>query len=108
MTGKEYKNKSFNIYGTKWYIKYCDCIKEEDNNGNQLDGLCDHSNHLISIATKKLNEEDKVPSEIELTELHEIFHAILGTGQYINSCEDEPLVEWLARSIYSLKQQKII
>lgn len=99
---------TFDIYGTEWEIKYCDNIKEEANDGNKLEGLCDHSNHLISIATKKLNGEVKPQSEIELTKLHEIFHAILGTGQYIPSCEDEPLVEWLARSVYSLKKQGIL
>lgn len=27
---------------------------------------------------------------------HELFHAILCKGQYLNSSSDEPLVEWLA------------
>ena len=47
-------------------------------------------------------------NEILITLYHEIIHAILLTGQYINSSNDEPLVEWLARCILSLKNQKIL
>lgn len=99
---------TFHLYGTEWTIRYCDYIEKEKEDEDEKDGLCDHSEHLISVATKKLNGKDKVPSEIELTLLHEIVHAILGTGQYISSCEDEPLVEWIARSIYSLKKQGVL
>lgn len=45
---------------------------------------------------------------MKLTFLHELMHVILSTGQYNNCNNDEPLVEWLARCIYSLKNQNII
>ena len=42
---------------------------------------------------------------IKLTLLHEIMHAICGTGQYNDYSNDEPFIEWLANCIYSLKEQ---
>lgn len=40
--------------------------------------------------------------------LHEIVHAILNEGQYSGSSDDEPLVEWLAKCLKHLKDQKVI
>ena len=41
-------------------------------------------------------------SEAKITLLHELIHAILDEGQYHNSSENEPMVEWLARCLKSL------
>jgi len=46
--------------------------------------------------------------EIQITKLHELIHCILGTGMYGEASSDEPMVEWLARSIYSLVKQGVI
>lgn len=43
-----------------------------------------------------------------MCKLHELIHAILGTGMYGEVSGDEPMVEWLARSIYSLRKQDVI
>lgn len=43
---------------------------------------------------------DKNDAKIAL--IHELIHAILEEGQYSDPSSDEPMVEWLARSIKSL------
>lgn len=42
-------------------------------------------------------------SEAKITLIHELIHAILDEGQYHGSSADEPMVEWLARCLKSLK-----
>lgn len=65
-------------------------------------GLTDYVNRRICIATKDSESKPFPKEEIELTKLHELMHAALGTGMYKNVSDDEPLVEWLARSIMPL------
>lgn len=99
----EIKNRKINIYGTIFYIKFEDKVTDED--GNFVFGKV--RNRTIYISTKDV-EGKKIPNEeIDITILHELFHAILESGQYWNSDSDEPLVEWLARSINSLIKQGI-
>ena len=102
----ELKNKSFNIFGTKYKIKFVDNVLDEE--GNWMYGRVDTSSKEIQVSIKLSNGKDVQENEILITLYHEIIHAILLTGQYVNSSNDEPLVEWLARCILSLKNQKIL
>lgn len=102
----ELKNKSFNIFGSKYRIKFVDNVLDEK--GDWIYGKVDASSKEIQISIKLSNGKDVQENEILITLYHEIIHAILLTGQYINSSSDEPLVEWLARCILSLKNQKIL
>ena len=102
----ELKNKSFNIFGTKYRIKFMDNVLDEE--GNWTYGKIDTYSKEIQVSIKLSNGKDMQENEILITLYHEIIHAILSAGQYINSCNDEPLVEWLARCILSLKNQKIL
>lgn len=91
-------NKKIDLFGTKYTIKIVD--KLEDNE-NRYDGQIYHDSYIIKIAryignTKSSNEE------MIRSLLHEINHAIFTTGQYLQTNEDEPLIEWLARCMYSL------
>lgn len=99
-------NQKFNIFGSKWCIKYIDTLIK-DNEGISF-GECDNVKHTLTIATKDESNKNLDTDEIELTKIHEIIHAILVSGQYISCNNDEPLVEWLARCIYSLKKQKVL
>lgn len=99
-TIKEFKNKTINIFGSKWKIMFVDSIEVED--GASVDGLTDSTNRVISICTKQTK------NEIEITLLHELIHAILNTGQYLQSSKDEPMVEFLARSFLALIKQGIL
>lgn len=96
-------NKTINIFGTKYKIQYVDKVYDTEN--NWIYGLTDPESKIIKIST--INDKDKPiqKEEIELTLHHEVFHAILMSGQYMGYNNDEPLVEWLARCIYSLKKQ---
>ena len=102
----ELKNKSFNIFGTKYRIKFVDNVL--DGESNWVYGKTDSSSKEIQISTKLSNGKDIQENEILITLYHEIIHAIFSAGQYMNSNNDEPLVEWLARCILSLKNQKIL
>lgn len=102
----ELKNKSFNIFGSKYRIKFVDNVLNREN--NWVYGKTDVISKEILISTKLSNGKDVPENEILITLYHEIIHAILLAGQYINSSDDEPLVEWLARCILSLKNQKIL
>lgn len=102
----ELKNKSFNIFGSKYRIKFVDNVLDEK--GDWIYGKVDTLSKEIQISIKLSNGKDVQENEILITLYHEIIHAILLTGQYINSSSDEPLVEWLARCILSLKNQKIL
>lgn len=100
------KNKSFNIFGTRYRIKFMDKVLDEE--GNWVYGRVDTPSKEIQVSIKLSNGKDVQENEILITLYHEIIHAILLTGQYVNSSSDEPLVEWLARCILSLKNQKIL
>ena len=76
--------------------------------GDWTYGKIDTYSKEIQVSIKLSNGKDMQENEILITLYHEIIHAILSAGQYINSCNDEPLVEWLARCILSLKNQKIL
>ena len=102
----ELKNKSFNIFGSKYRIKFVDNVLDEESNWTY--GKTDVISKEILISTKLSNGRDVQENEILITLYHEIIHAILLIGQYTNSSSDEPLVEWLARCILSLKNQKIL
>lgn len=90
--------KTLDIFGSKWVIKWVENITTED--GSFLDGLTSHVNQEILI--KKDSKEPVV------TALHELIHAFLDTGQYLNASHDEPMVEWLARCFNTLIKQKVI
>ncbi len=102
----ELKNKSFNIFGSKYRIKFVDNVLDEES--NWIYGKTDVFSKEILISTKLSDGKDIQENEILITLYHEIMHAILLIGQYTNSSDDEPLVEWLARCILSLKNQKIL
>ena len=77
----------FKIFNYTWTVTFIDNFKEETKEGEFKFGETDYENI------------------IQLTVLHEIMHAICGTGQYGDYSEDEPFIEWLANCIYSIKEQ---
>lgn len=96
----------FKIFNATWTVSFVDRIEKEDSNDDSFSFgrmYCDRNS--IQIATKD-SKGNRLPEDtIKLTLYHEMFHAILFAGQYNNSCGDEPLVEWLANCIFSLKKQ---
>lgn len=96
----EYKDRTIDIFGSKWKLKFVDKIDLEDD--SNPDGITDANKRLIAIST---NQSD---NEVMITLLHELIHAILDTGQYLDSSQNEPMVEFVARSLYSLTKQGLI
>ena len=101
------KTKEFDIFGTKYTIGWVDEISDKAAQGTTV-GLCDSTNAKVWIATKLPNGDTVPKADMEKNLIHELIHAILNEGQYLAVSTDEPLVEWLARCIYSLKKQKVI
>lgn len=98
------RDKVIDIFGSKWTLKQVKGeIKSESSNDDTIYfGLTNLRDRVIYL-NSELNE-----NEFNITLLHELFHAITATGLYNGSCDDEPLIEFLARSIYSLSKQGII
>ena len=92
----QYKNRTIKIFNSTYKLSFVNNIESEDPDRTTM-GVTD--GNLKTIKIRLLNREGKpVPKkELEITLLHELFHAILDEGQYLNNSMDEPLVEWLAR-----------
>lgn len=92
----QHKNRTIKIFNSTYKLLYVNEIESEDPDRTAM-GVTD--GNLKTIKIRLLNREGKpVPEkELEITLLHELFHAILDEGQYLNNSMDEPLVEWLAR-----------
>lgn len=95
----------FTIFNTTWTVSFIDNFKNETKEGEFKFGDINYELNRIRIATKTKEGQLLAEKTIKLTVLHEIMHAICGTGQYNAYSEDEPFIEWLANCIYSLKQQ---
>lgn len=95
------KQKEFFIFGTKWKIIFENTPKELED-GTFLYGQARPREKEIHIYNEGGAREKK------LTLLHELIHAILMEGSYFDANNDEPLVEWIAKCLLSLKEQKII
>lgn len=99
--------KKFDMFGTQYTIEYVDVVKCDDENMFCW-GDTDGRTHTIRIATKDMNGKKISKEELEITVLHELVHAILNEGQYREYSNNEPLVEWCARCLHSLKVQKVV
>ena len=101
----KYKNRTIKIFNSSYRVLFVDNI-ETDNPDRTTMGETDFI--LKTIKVRVTNREGgRVPKqEIEIALLHELFHAILTEGQYLQSSDDEPLVEWLARCTKHLLSQK--
>ena len=105
MNIEDFNNKQFDIFGTVFTIKLVDTLDEDDNNLHYGITECNTKEIRISKEVMKAKQPD---SDIYITLVHEIIHAILDTGQYLEESQKEPLVEWLARCIISLLKQDIL
>lgn len=99
------KNNKIDLFGTTITIKIQDIVLSEDN--KEIYGLYEYSSKTIKVA-RYINGIKLKDSEVKITILHELMHAIFSIGQYHHSSDDEPLVEWTARCLYKLLQKKVI
>ena len=99
------KDFNFKIFNSTWKVSFIDNFNNETKEGELRFGDSNHELNLIRVATKTKEGQPLSEKEIYLTLLHEIMHAICGTGQYNDYSNDEPFIEWLANCIYSIKEQ---
>jgi hypothetical protein len=101
-----FKNRTVNIFGSKYSIKFVDEVVDRDD--NWIYGITDVYNKVIRISTKLPCGKSIQKEELETTLIHELLHAILNSGQYNGYSDDESLVEWIARCLVSLRKQKVL
>ena len=99
------KDFNFKIFNSTWKVSFIDNFNNETKEGEFKFGETDYENNRIRIATKTKKGDILPEKTIKLTVLHEMMHAICGTGQYNAYSEDDPFIEWLANCIYSIKEQ---
>lgn len=106
MKSKEFKDFSFELFGTTWNVKFIEKSKELEDGKYEL-GNSNYMTNTITVSTHDADGNPLSEENVKLTLFHEIVHSIFATGSYISSTEDEPLVEWTARCINSLLKQQI-
>lgn len=103
------KNRNIKIFGDKWKIKYVPRVQIPDmEEGFFYRGVSNPAERVIQIATSGVNGEPLEEQDMRYTLAHECIHAILATGMYEDLNRNEPLVEYLAKNIVQLIDQKII
>lgn len=102
------ETKKFKIFGEPWDIKWVDCIKTPENPEAWRFGETDTGEHLIRISTQTIKGKPIKNRSQEVTKMHELMHAILDEGQFLEESVNEPMVEWIAKCLVSLKEQKIL
>lgn len=91
--------RPFKYFDIEWTIKYVDEIPHENEHFFYGQTKFDKREILIS---KNLNDSP-VPEIIQQRTLyHELAHIILEEGMYNEASGDEPLVEWIGKSLYEL------
>jgi hypothetical protein len=105
MNIENFNNKQFDIFGTIFTIKLVDTLDADDNLLHY--GITEGNTKEIRIS-KEVIKAKQPDSEVYVTLVHEIVHAVLDTGQYLEESQKEPLVEWLTRCIISLLKQDIL
>ena len=98
------KDFNFKIFNSTWTVSFVDKIELPNSEGFFF-GHTNVSACKIQIAIKDFEGNPLPQTTIEITILHEMMHAIFSSGQYESATNDEPLVEWVANCLYSLKQQ---
>lgn len=97
----EFKNRRFNFFGDVWAIKYVDHapLLEHQSDGDFNGGVIMPLKRTIYISTKWPDGKPISEETIKGALRHELSHLIFLSGQYLRCYEDEPLVEWVAKSL---------
>lgn len=101
--GLKYK---IDILGDKYTVEFVDKVFNSED--KWVYGETNTVELKISIST---HTEDDIPltkEQIRITLLHEIAHAMCFAGCYFGYGEDEPFIEFVAKSLNSLIKQKVL
>lgn len=105
----EFKNRTFKFFDEVWSIKFVDHapLMEDQNEDAFNAGLIYPTKRTIYISTKWPDGKPIRKETIENALRHELMHLIFLSGQYFNSYNDEPLVEWSAKALGILIKQHL-
>ena len=97
----EFKDRKFNFFGDVWSIKYVDHapLIEGQEEGTFNGGVLSPLKRTIYISTKWPDGKPISEETVKNSLRHELAHLIFLSGQYLNCYEDEPLVEWVTKSL---------
>ena len=105
---RKVEQKKFKVFGEPWKIQWTKCIVCPNNPEMWRFGETNNATHTIRISQESV-EGIPVPERTqELTKMHELVHVILDEGQYLEESQNEPLVEWIAKCLVSLKEQNVL
>lgn len=111
------KGKKVNLLGTAWNIYYVDgitndllrsCNVKDTTEDLFWFGLTDGTTKSIYISLKNRDGKPLREDIVRDTLAHELVHAFLGEGAYEQENMNEPLVEWLAKCMIAIINQKVI
>ena len=97
----EFKDRKFKFMDSVWTIKFVDRVELLDDQGPTATnfGLCDADRRTITIGLKDIDGRPYRKEQVIQTLRHELMNMIMFEGQYLPCFNDEPLVEWLAKSV---------
>lgn len=105
----EFKNRKFKFMDSVWKIEFVDRVPlMEGQEGGTNFGLCDPDRRIITIGLKDADGKSYAKEQVINTLRHELMHMVLFEGQYVSCFNDEPLCEWLAKSVGLLLKQKVL
>lgn len=106
----EFKNRTFKFFGQSWSIKFVDHapVLEDQADDAFNGGVIMPLKRTIYISTKWPDGKPINKESIENSLRHELIHLIFLNGQYLSCYDDEPLVEWTAKSLGILLNQHVI
>ena len=110
MNIEDFNNKRFYLFGSECIINIVDSIEpeiDEDSYKHYYAGMTYNATQKIEIARTVRGEKFSNEMMYE-TLIHELVHVICNTGAYFNYSNNEPFVEFMARSILSLLKQDLI
>lgn len=106
----EFKDRKFKFMDSVWTIKFVDRVELLDEQAPEATnfGLCDADRSLITIGLKDADGKPYRKEQVIQTLRHELMHMIMFEGQYLTCFTDEPLIEWLAKSVRVLLKTGIL
>lgn len=106
----EFKDRKFKFMDSVWTIKFVDRVELLDCQDPAATnfGLCDADRRIITIGLKDADGKPYRKEQVLQTLRHELMYMILFEGQYLTCFNDEPLCEWLGKSIGILLKQNVI
>lgn len=99
---KEYKDFAFVYMMETYKVHFQKNVKTTDETTGEsfwIYGNTCAEDRIINISTHSCTGKELTPSQIKTTFCHELVHIILSSGQYFNETQNEPLVEWIAKSL---------